>query len=273
MAASAPAPATFVSLLPSTDAEFVRWVLWHYGIDYVEQPHPPLFQPFAARRVIGRAMSFKRSFSSDSNAVVLFNGKTLWPRDTISNYFEANCAPDRKLVPAGDESKVATWWQQYAYGWGWSVARWCYYYMLPHKELMMPALAGGAVPPTQRAVVNVLYPVVAAFLRFDLKLSPQLAAQDLATIHQWFDQTDALFNSGQPFLTGSTFTFADLLFVSYGAPIVFPRGYGAPLPTLEQLPPEMQTVVTALRQRPTGQYLLRMYELKTSRKPAASLGV
>lgn len=264
----------FVSLLPSTDAEFVRWTLWHYGIDYVEQPHPPLFQPFVARRVIGREkMSFLRSFSSDSNAVVGLSDVTLWPRDTISNYFEEYCHADRKLILPGDEAQVATWWKQYAYGWGWSVARWCYYYLLPDKRLMMPALAGGDVPWNERVVVNLAYPIVAFFLRSTLKLSPQLAAQDLATIHQWFDQTDAIFASGQPFLTGDRFTMADLLFVGYGAPIVFPRGYGAQLPTLEQLPAEMRPIVEALRARPTGQYLLRMYDLKRSGKPAAAVGL
>jgi hypothetical protein len=266
------APATFISLLPSTDAEFVRWILFHYGVTYVEQPHPPLFQPFAARRAIGRAMTFRRSFTSDSNAVVLTGDATLWPRDRIADYFEGRCVLDRKLVPPGDEPKVADWWKEYAYGWGWSVARWCYYGMLPDKSLMMPSLAGSTVPATERRVVSLAYPLVAFFLRRDLKLSAQLAVQDLAAIHGWFDKIDALL-AGQPFLTGARFTLADLLFVSYGAPIVFPAGYGAPLPSVEQLPADMRGVVESLRKRPTGQFLLRMYELKTSGQPAGSVGL
>jgi glutathione S-transferase len=274
--------ALFVSLFPSTDAEFVRWVLWHYGIEYEEQPHPPIFQALVARRLAGSAMTLRRAFTADSNAVVTFRRALgtnaaetiapLWPRDTIANYFEAICA-DRRLVPPGAQSEVDTWWKDYAYGWGWSVARWCYYYLLPHKPLMMPALAGGRVPPFERTATSLLYPVIARFLRRDMQLSPALAAQDLATIKRWFDRMDPAFARGQRFVSGDTFTLADLLFVSYGGPLVFPEGYGAPLPRIDQLPAAMRPEVEAFRARPTGQYLLRMYALKTSGRAAAQLGV
>ncbi len=251
-------PALFVSLLPSTDAEFTRWTLWHYGIPYVEQPHPPIFQAFAAKRTVGSAMSWKTAFNASSDCIVVCNGDKIWPRDAIANYFEARCTPDKKLISPANAPLVAGWWQQYAYGWGWSVARWVYYYLLPEKSLMVPALAGGAVPAGERRVISIGYPLMAAFLRRFMKLSPQLAVQDLAAIHGWFDKMDPVL-AKQPYLTGDRFTFADLLFVGYGAPIVMPDGYGAPLPRIDQLPAPMRTEIEAFRQRPTGQYLLRLY--------------
>ncbi|MEA3410907.1 MAG: hypothetical protein U9R74_05135 [Pseudomonadota bacterium] len=39
-----------------------------------------------------------------------------------------------------------------------------------------------------------------------------------------------------------------------------PTEYGAPLPTLEQMPEALRTQVEAFRARPTGQYMLRLYK-------------
>lgn len=254
----------FTSLFPSTDAEFVRWVLWHYGIPYQEHPHAPLFECVAGGLASHGALSLKEWFSDNSNAIVNYNGKILEPRDVIAAYFEAQAAPDKKLVPAGMESRVAVWWKEYAFDWGWSVARWVYYYLLQHKELILPSL-DGKTPWYERAFTSAAYPLVAMFLRKDLKLSPELAAQDLANMQQWFDKTDPIFAGGQQFLVGNKMTLADVIFTGYGAPIVFPKGYGAPLPDVSILPAEIRGTVEGFRARPTGQYLLRMYAIKAAR--------
>ncbi len=156
------------------------------------------------------------------------------------------------------------------YDWGWPVARWAYYELLQDPSLVIPSLAGGAVPSVERTMVRIAYPIVAAFLRRVLDLSRAQAKNDLATVYDWFDALDRHFAEGHKYLLGDRLTLADLLFVGYGAPIVMPDGYGAPLPQLDELPPKVRSVVAQLRARETGRYLMRMYSEVPARRVSAA---
>ena len=78
----------FTSLFPSTDAEFVRWVLWHYGVRYEEHPNAPLFECVAGGLASHGTLSLKEWFSDNSNAVAEFNESN----NTLS-YSGGNCYP------------------------------------------------------------------------------------------------------------------------------------------------------------------------------------
>ncbi|MGH8572856.1 MAG: hypothetical protein ACREX8_09800 [Gammaproteobacteria bacterium] len=57
----------------------------------------------------------------------------------------------------------------------------------------------------------------------------------------------------------------DIAFAVAGAPLVLPQGYGGypgqqgPLPTLDQAPAEMQSVVREMRETRAGRFVSRLY--------------
>ena len=65
-----------------------------------------------------------------------------------------------------------------------------------------------------------------------------------------------------PYLVGDRFTAADLTAACMLAPVLLPsraEGYAADLGRFEDLPGELQAVVTELRQTRIGQHCLRMF--------------
>jgi glutathione S-transferase len=64
---------------------------------------------------------------------------------------------------------------------------------------------------------------------------------------------------GRRYLVGGRFSLSDMAFAVALAPLVLPPNNGAPLPTLAQMPPVMQSLNAELRARPAGQFALRIY--------------
>ena len=60
-------------------------------------------------------------------------------------------------------------------------------------------------------------------------------------------------------MAGESFTAADLTFASLAAPLLLPREYGSPLPSLAELPDDFLAVVEECRTAPAGQFGLRIY--------------
>ena len=50
------------------------------------------------------------------------------------------------------------------------------------------------------------------------------------------------------------------------APLVLPPEYGGPLPTFDEMPPELQAVVREMQSHPAGQFALRIY--RDHKRPA-----
>lgn len=55
--------------------------------------------------------------------------------------------------------------------------------------------------------------------------------------------------------------------------MVLADGYGGHLPMIDKVPPDMQKVMYALRERPAGKYIQRIYDDHRAKSPAASHGV
>ena len=56
-----------------------------------------------------------------------------------------------------------------------------------------------------------------------------------------------------------TFSAADLTFAALAAPVLLPRSYGSPLPSLDELPSGLLAQVEELRSLPAGDFALRIY--------------
>ena len=64
---------------------------------------------------------------------------------------------------------------------------------------------------------------------------------------------------------GGRLTLSDIAFAVAAAPVVLPAGYGGPMPSFEEMPSEVQTVVTEMRSHPAGAFALRIYDQQRDR--------
>ena len=65
--------------------------------------------------------------------------------------------------------------------------------------------------------------------------------------------------SGREYLVGERFTAADLTFAALAAPVLLPREYGGPMPSLAELPDAILSIIDEMRSTPAGMFGLRMY--------------
>jgi glutathione S-transferase len=92
-----------------------------------------------------------------------------------------------------------------------------------------------------------------------LQLSLSKAQQSLAQTRSIFESVDSRLPDGQQFLVSGSLTLSDVAFAVAAAPVLLPPGYGGPMPSFEEMPPEVQAAVTEMRSHPAGEFALRIY--------------
>jgi len=255
--AAAAAKAKLITFPPSLDCELARFVLGHYAIPYEEVRHTVLFSSIYTLWH-GFTPLFPLLYGGGHPAISHMRG--------MIDHFEAICPADRKLFPAGsDRAKVEADWTQFNGELGGSTAVFAYFHLLPHREIMLRPLSEGT-PPFEVAAVRMAYPLFAGFLKLGLRLSAENAAKAIAQIRQIVEAVDARLADGRRYLVGDRFTLSDMAFANALSPLVLAPEYGGPLPTFEQMPPELQTVVKEMQSHPAGQFALRIY--REHKRPA-----
>lgn len=244
-----------VTLLPSTDSDMGRWLLKHYGVAYREEPHAPVFH----LRVL-KKMGLERT-----DLPVLRDDQGLTVNvDGIVARFDPLAGPERQLVPdavtAPDHhADVMDLHKRLRWDMGMGTVRWAYFHFLQHRDLVWPSLSTG-IPATERLLLRVGYPAVKGMMFKALGLSEETSREALADVRSGFDEVEARLADGRPFLCGDRLSLADLAFATAAAPMVLARGYGGHLAAFDTLPREMQEVIAALRARPAGQFIQRLYD-------------
>lgn len=241
--------ARLITLLPSTDVEFTRWLLQLWQVDYAEEPHAPIFNMAALQKV---------GFPPHGNPGFLDGDLRLTGQTEISQHF-APGTPALYPDPASpDFARMAAEVKSYTITMGNGVVYWCYWNFMKEEALALPSFTAG-VPAEETTEIEADYPTYRAKIVAGIKLSDQKAADGLALVASGFDKVEALLRDGRTFLDGKGLSALDLAFAASAAPIVLAPGYGAPLPALEALPADQRAVIEAHRARPAGQFILRIY--------------
>jgi glutathione S-transferase len=103
------------------------------------------------------------------------------------------------------------------------------------------------------------YPVFKALIGTLLREGPARAEKMLAAIRSVLQVVDDRLADGRRYLRGDRFTLADMAFAVAAAPAVWPDQYGGAIPALADAPPELQELVRECRDRPAGEFALRIY--------------
>ena len=131
------------------------------------------------------------------------------------------------------------------------------------------------VPGLESTVWKLTYPVLRAYLRWGLAISPERAERSMNRTREIFADVEArLAQNGSGYLVGERFTLADLSFAALSGPALLvteAEGYDARLPTIEEAPAELGAFAREMRQTMAGQFAMRMFaEERGTRAEAAA---
>lgn len=240
-----------ITFAPMVDSELCRFVLKHYATSYRERPHTFGW---------GSLLALPRCFTFQVPA--LFGGglRLAGPRQLVE-HFDQSCPVDQMLFPSQCPLRIQVEndWDTYNGQLAAHSPVVAYFHLLPHREIMIEPFFRG-VPKTEAKVFRGTYPFLRGLLTILLQLSEPKAKDALARIRMIFDKTDARIRDGRSYLTGDRLTLGDLALAAAAAPLLLPRGYGAPIPPLESMPPVYAKIVEGMRQHPTAAFVQGIYD-------------
>lgn len=246
-------PVKVLSFSPSADAELNRWVLFYYGINFKESRHSAPFYFLLNKLQGGKSLVLCRDGDTKLTSV-----------RAVIDHLDAQTTPEFKLIPENLASELETDWKRYNSELGSAVVKWAYTNLLPYKDIMIRPLTLGS-PWFERFFVKHCYRIPKNLIWKSQKLNKASADESLKTIRTIFLEVDQLLADGRKYLYGERLTLADLAFAASGAPLVLPSNYGGDqfeqgaIPTFEEFPEELQQIISAMRQTPSGKFILRLY--------------
>lgn len=120
------------------------------------------------------------------------------------------------------------------------------------------ALAGAGLAPRRAVTLRVTRPAVTATIRRFFRIDHEAVLRAEATLEAELAFADGL-RAGGRYLVGGRFTAADLTFAALLAPAVQPAGYGAPVPSLEEMPAARRDDVERWRALPSATVVAELY--------------
>ena len=234
--------------------ERARWALDRAGLDYREEPHIPLLHRLHTARVHCRTVPVLVTASevlTDSHSIVRWAAvhgveACLYPAesDLCARVIEIERYVDRELGP--------------------HVRRWAYSYLLHEPSLLRLCFTRG-VTRAERLIAPLVVRAVRPLVRRGYKVSRDRGRASLARAGAALAQVAGWLADGRPYLTGGTFTAADLAVASLAAPLVCAPQYGGSMPSFEDLPGAMRADVERLRATRGGAFVLELYTRERTR--------
>jgi glutathione S-transferase len=256
-------PMQLVTIAFSHYNEKARWALDHFGAPYREvRCMPVLHFPavmWATRLRGGR--SDRASTRWSTPVLVTDDGERLCDSSAIVRWASDRFGtPATTLYPAEHREEIEALERRLGDTVGPHVRRLVYAHLLPEPELLA-RLARDNVGPLQARTFAAMSPLVRLVLRRALAIEPRRAEASLGRVREEMAALEERLGD-RPYLVGDRFTAADLTAACLLAPAVLVshgEGYGAVMPELSALPPELAALIGELRQTRIGQYCLQMF--------------
>jgi glutathione S-transferase len=242
------APLSMLTFSPMIDSELCRLILTRYERPFQEEWH--LFGWVSV-------LTLFRAGTVQIPVVFGEGAPLVGPRGLVDR-LDKNCRPERSLMPV-DTTLRAQVEQDWNDGDALSYATrtLAYYYLLPHREIMIEPFTRG-VPPPEAWFVENAYPVFAGLFQVLLWLTAAHARDALKQLRIILDQVDSKIG-GRRFLVGSQLTVADLSLAAALAPLLLPEGYRGPIPSFDKMPADLRNIITEVRQHETARFAERIY--------------
>ncbi|GAC1333813.1 MAG: hypothetical protein NVS3B11_21040 [Collimonas sp.] len=247
-------PAVLITMPHSHYCEKARWALDWLSLPYREEPHVPLLHRLATMPNGGRSvpvLMYGAGRFTDSTDILIHanavcGGDLLYPRDSALRKEVAALEArfDKELGP--------------------HTRRWAYAQLLPERRLLRQVMSRG-VPRVEAGLLPFIMPGVVRLVRTGLRITPESACRSIERVHGIFKNVSERLSDGRQFLIGERFTAADLTFAALAAPVLFPVGYRAAYPALDNVPAAMRDEVLRLRDTDAGRFALRLFSQERDR--------
>lgn len=229
--------------------EKARWGLAHAGIDYVEEAHLQVFHYRAVRR-----------YSLEGKVPVLVTETGAVADSTaILQFLDRRLPEPRRLYPENARREIEALEDRFDERLGIETRRWVYFHWLDRPRREVLGIVAQGVPPWERALAPLLYPMMSGYLRRRLAITRENVERGVQLIAAVFDEVAARLGDGRVFLCGDAFTAADIAFASMATPVLLPPEYGIRLPTPEEAPAAARADLRRFREHPAGQFALRLF--------------
>ncbi|MEJ2399812.1 MAG: hypothetical protein P8Y52_00335 [Xanthomonadales bacterium] len=199
--------------------EKVRWCLDRLGVDYVERAAGGTLGAFFLGRTVPRLWfraGASRSMIGNSSEILRYLwGRYAAERPEAAAFLEAT--PERielegRIDRCGADLQV-----------------WVYFHLLAHRDLTLHAWGANSpdLPAWQRAVLKLLYPLLAFLIRQAFRISPHRHERAVAHLEQLMsDVEDRLADGRGSILGGATVNYTDLAFAAIMGLWLMPAQYG-----------------------------------------------
>jgi glutathione S-transferase len=192
---------------------------------------------------------------------VLVTDVGVFPDSTeILEYVDGRFAGNRPLYPAedGQRREVKELEDVFDTTLGPHTRRVAYFHLLPHTRLFLDAALHRA-SSRDRVVFRSSLPLMKLLLRRGMRITPEGAARSLERVREVFEKVGQRLAEGRRYLVAERFTAADLSFAALASPVLLPRGFGAPLPSLAELPGSVLPLIEEMRDTDAGGFAQRLY--------------
>ena len=238
-------PPRFITIPFSHYCEKARWALDRSGIDYIEEPHVPGFSGIAARRAGG-----KRSVP----VLAIGDGTVLSDSTDILRWVDRNSGGPQLFANAA----AAALEDDFDLRLGPAARRVAYQPLLAWPQL--PNVLFSRAPRWEMQLRPVLGKLLVRGIRSGLRIDDAGVARSKIVIDEIFAKVEALLADGRRYLTGNSFTAADLTFAALAAPLVWPDGYAKKFDNTYELPADVLAMFDHYRATVAGAFILRMYD-------------
>lgn len=141
---NSPKPIRVLSFSPSADAELNRWILF-------------IMELISRKAVIQRPLFLLNKLMGGKSLVLCRDSDAkLTSVRAVIDHFDAQTAPEFKLIPENLASEMEISWKRYNSDLGGAVVKWAYANLLPHKDIMIRPLTLGS-PWLERFFVKHCY--------------------------------------------------------------------------------------------------------------------
>lgn len=230
--------------------EKARWALDRAGIDYREEPHLP---PVSVRRA-------REAGGEGTVPVLFFDTATRTDSKSILKWVDERQLETQRLFPSQPAllAEVEAFADRMDLDLGIAVRRVLFAGYVAEPKALTRLLTRG-VPWME----GFLFRLIAARARRGLvermKLDPDTVAAAHRTVEAVLSDVDGRLADGRRYLFGSHLSAADVGFAALAAPLVLPPNHPGSMDRAEELPASLRPLVEATRQRPAGEFVLRLY--------------
>ncbi len=234
--------------------EKARWALQRAGLEYREEPHIQGLHQIYARRAGG----------TGTVPVLVTPEGAIGESEQILEYCDRGLPDSRRLLPADPRLRreALALARRFDAGLGPAGRRLIYVRMFAQPELLLRYNNQG-VPHWEDRLLRHGLPLARLLIGRLLGIKPGVEVADEELVWRELDFVAGLLDDGRPHLLGERFTAADLTFAALAAPVVMPRVYGCPLPSLDELDAPTAAILRRGREHPAGAYALRLSEHRT----------